>query len=125
MQINIPSNPEIIFKQYLTIMNPTFGKNSLKPMEIDILAKYLYIDYKYRHLPQEDRETIMFAQETKKRIRISLGQPNVPMSEASFNNAMLKLRKKKFINKQSLLIKVPIKDNKIELHFNLIIPNDK
>jgi hypothetical protein len=41
------------------------------------------------------------------------------MSEASFNNIMMKLRKKKFVTKEKLLLKVPLKDNKININYTL------
>jgi hypothetical protein len=95
------------------------GANKLKPIEVDILAKLLYIDDLYGHLSKELRDSILFTQETKKRIRQSLHN----MSEASFNNVMLKLRRKKMITKNSLLAKVPLdkKTNSIEITYILTL----
>jgi hypothetical protein len=122
MQVTIKTTEDMIFRQYLTIVNPTLGANKLKPIEIDVLAKLLYIDHLYQHLNKQDRDTILFAQETKKRIRQSL----LNMSEASFNNVMLKLRSKKMITRTSLLAKVPFSKDKrsIEISYKLEL-NDK
>lgn len=111
----IKTTEENIFEQYLTLINPILGANKLKPIEISVLAKLLYIDYKYKHLSQADRDTIIFAKETKIRIRLSL----LNMSEASFNNIMMKLRQKKLITKEKLLLKVPIKDGEININYKL------
>lgn len=121
MQVVIPTDKEKIFRQYLTIVNPTLGANKLKPIEVDVLAKLLYIDDLYGHLSKELRDSILFTQETKKRIRQSLSN----MSEASFNNVMLKLRRKKMITKNSLLAKVPLdkKTNSIEITYILTLSN--
>lgn len=111
----IKTTEEDIFEQYLHLVNPILGANKMKPIEIQVLAKLLLIDYMYKHLPQEDRNIILFDKETKIKIRLSL----LNMSEASFNNIMMKLRKKKLITKEKILLKVPIKDNKITINYTL------
>lgn len=111
----ITTTEEQIFEQYLTLINPILGNNKMKPIELQVLAKLLYIDYKYRHLSQADRNTILFAKETKIKIRLSL----LNMSEASFNNIMMKLRQKKLVTKEKLLLKVPIKDGEININYKL------
>lgn len=111
----ISTTEEQIFDQYLTLINPILGSNKMKPIELQVLAKLLYIDYKYKHLSQVDRNTILFAKETKMKIRLSL----LNMSEASFNNIMMKLRQKKLITREKLLLKVPIKDGEININYKL------
>lgn len=118
MVIPIHTNEELIFKQYLTIINGVLSsEKKLTGFEIDILEKMLYIDYIYRHHPKEKRDQILFHKLTKQKIR----QEVYNISEQSFNNAISKLRKKGMIEGNSLKVRVPIKDNKIELTFKLEI----
>lgn len=99
------------------IVNPTLGPNKLKPIEIDVLAKMFYIDYLYKNLKKEDRDKIIFHKETSKKIRESLSN----MSEASYNNIKMKLRKKGMINSGGLLVRPPLKDNTIEINYKLTL----
>jgi hypothetical protein len=119
MKINIPTTRELVYKQYLTILNPVFGKaRHLDPQEIEILSKFLYINYKYKHLDDSKRNTLLFHTETRKRIRLALG-----ISVQVFNNKLTSLRKKKFITKDKLVFKVEedSKTNSLPIHFNLNI----
>ncbi len=115
---NINTNEEQIFYQYLTIINSLLSpQRKLTTFEIEILDKMLYVDYLYKHLPKDKRDFILFSKITKDKIR----QEVHGISEQSFNNAISKLRKKGMIIGNSLRIQTPIKDNKIELKFNLEI----
>jgi len=117
MIINIPTSKEKIFMQYLTIINGVLSKEKkLTGIEISVLDKLLYVDYLYKHLTKENRDSILFHQETKKRMVKSLS-----ISKASFDNILSKLRKKGMIKGQSLVTRVPIVNNKIELGFRLEI----
>jgi hypothetical protein len=116
--IPINTTEELIFKQYLTIVNGLFSSEKrLTDFEIEILEKMLYIDYIYRHLTKEQRDKILFNKITKQKIREEV----YGISEQSFNNAISKLRKKGMIVGNSLRVGVPIKDGKIELTFKLEI----
>lgn len=116
MIINIPTNSEKIFLQYLTIINGILSsEKKLAKIELLVLDKFLYIDYLYKDLDKDKRNKILFNEETKKRIRVSLDN----MSEASLNNVISKLRKKGMISDRELKVKIPLKDNKIELGFRL------
>lgn len=116
--IPINTTEELIFKQYLTIINGLFSSEKrLTDFEIEILEKMLYIDYIYRHLTKEQRDKILFNKITKQKIREEV----YGISEQSFNNAISKLRKKGMIEGNSLRVGVPIKDGKIELTFKLEI----
>ena len=111
----INTTTDKIFEMYLTLINPILGDNSLKPIELQVLSKLLEIDYMYKHLSKEDRNIILFNKETKIRIRQSL----LNMSEASFNNIMMQLTKKKLVTREKLLLQVPIKDNEININYKL------
>lgn len=118
MEINISTDEVKIFKQYLHIVNGLLPKEKkLTSIEIDVLDKLLYIDYKYKHLSKEKRDLILFNRETSNRIC----QAVYNMSISSYNNIITKLRKKGYINKRSLKAFVPLKDNKIQLTFKLEI----
>lgn len=118
MIVPIHTSEEKIFKQYLTIINGLLSSEKrLTNFEIDILEKMLYVDYLYRDLPKDKRDIIIFDKRTKDKIRSEV----YGISTHSFNNALSKLRKKGMISLNSLKVKVPIKDGKIDLTFKLEI----
>lgn len=119
--IEIPASEETIFKYYLQIINSVLSKErKLTGIEIDVLEKILQIDYKYRHHSKEKRDKIIFNRITKERIRAEVYN----ISEASFNNILMKLRNKGFITKDALKVVVPINEGKIDFLFKLSIKND-
>lgn len=122
MLININTSTKDIFKQYLTIINTILSKEKrLIPSEIEVLAKILYIDNLYKHLPKEKRDSIIFHKETKLKIRESLYN----MSINSFKNILSSLNKKGYIDYKTLKFTVPIIDNNIDIEFKLKLNAEK
>lgn len=118
MLIPINTKLENIFHDYITIVNTILSsQKKLTSIEIDVLSNFLLIDYIYKELPKDKRDKILFAKVTKDKIRVNLKN----MSTHSFNNILAKLRKKGFITKETLNVRVPIKNNQIELNFKLEI----
>jgi len=118
MVIPINTTETQIFKQYLVIINGLLSaEKRLTNIEIDVLEKMMYIDYLYRELPKDKRDIIIFDKRTKDKIRAEV----YGISTHSLNNTICKLRKKGMILNNSLKVKVPLKDNKIELTFKLEI----
>lgn len=118
MTVQINTNEELIFKQYLVIMNSLISsKKKLTELEIEVLSKFLYIDYLYKDLPKDKRDLILFNKITKDKIRTEIHN----ISTHSLNNALSKLRSKGMISINSLLVRTPIKNNQIELTFKLEI----
>jgi len=116
MIIPIHTSEELIFKQYLTIVNGVLSsEKKLTNIEIDVLEKLLYIDHLYKHLDKEKRDKILFHKTTRQKIREEVYN----ISTQSLNNVLTKLRKKGMIQGNSLKVRVPIKENKIELTFKL------
>jgi hypothetical protein len=116
--IEIPASEEEIFKSYLNIINGALSENArLTPIEILVLGKMLLIDYMYRRYPKQRRDELIFNKLTKEKIREDV----YGISEASFNNILMKLRNKGCITKTSLIVSVPIKDGIIDLNFKLKI----
>lgn len=122
MIINIPSNKDIIFKQYLNLINPILGVNKLTSTEIEVFSRFLLIKTMYFHLEPEVLKTLLFNAETKKRIRESIKQDsNIIVSEASFNNILSTLRKKNFIKGNEVIHNPPVnKEGNITVTFNLV-----
>lgn len=120
MVINIPTDKNKIFKQYLNIINPILGKNKLTTSEIEVFSKFLLIKSLYNNLSEEDIQTICFHADTKKKIRENIKEESkINLSEASFNNILLSLRKKGFI-KDKKINSIPGYGPKgISLTFNL------
>ncbi len=118
MIVNIPTTTDKIFKQYLTFVNGLLSKDKrLTDLEIEVLDKLLYIDYTYRNLSKDKRDIILFHKQTKDKIREAVYN----ISEQSFNNLYSKLRRKGYIDFNSLKTRIPIKDGKIEIQFKLEI----
>ncbi len=117
MVINISTNKEKVYKQYLSILNPVLTNRKLTTIEIEVLAKLLYINDLYSKYTKAERDKILFHRDTKEKIRLSIDN----LSKFSYNNVLTSLRKKQLINKKELMINIPIKDDKIEVHYNLII----
>ena len=111
MTIPLNSNLEEMFEKYLNIINPMLSAKKLKPLELRVLAKLLYAKYSFKHLSKKELEKLLFSSQLKKNIRTSVEN----ISEASYNNIILSLRKKEIINNKEITLIVPIENNKIEL----------
>lgn len=120
MTIPINSNLEQVFEKYLNILNPMLGHKQMKPLELKILSKLLYVRYSLNYLSADKVNSILFSSKLKKNIRKSL----LDMSEASYNNIILSLRKKELIKYNKLNMVVPIKDGKIEINILIKITDD-
>jgi hypothetical protein len=115
--IPIKCNDRNFYRYYVELLNPII---KLRKKELDVLANLLYYDNKYKDLEDKIRYKIIFDQDTKLEIREALN-----LSEASLNNNLSELRKKKIIvnNQISKGYRVyPGEDNK--LVFNFVINAD-
>ena len=85
----IPINTDLggFLTGYLTVLNPVL---KLKDMEITVLAAFLKVWYPNRAV--EGIEDALFSTKVRKAVRESVG-----ISEASFNNHITSLRKKKVL----------------------------
>lgn len=116
--INIITDYNKVFKQYITIINGLLSsKKRLTSLEIDVLDKMLFIDYKYKHLSKDNRDKILFHNNTKTKIRESLNN----LSINSYNNVLTKLRQKEIIEGKKLMVSVPVINNEINIQFKLNI----
>tara|TARA_R110000824_G_scaffold361127_2_gene548889 strand:- start:1976 stop:2323 length:348 start_codon:yes stop_codon:yes gene_type:complete len=87
MIIPLKANIAQSFKAYLQILNPIL---KLKDKEIEVLSSFLSIWYKNKNNKNIDK--LLFSTPVRKMVRKS-----IDMSEASFNNHITMLRKKKMI----------------------------
>jgi hypothetical protein len=87
--INIPTNKEKFFLQYLTLLTPI---HKLRHKEIEVLAQLMFYNDLYKHLEEEVRNKMVYDTDTKMRIRQKL-----KMTDSSFNNNLAELRKKKIL----------------------------
>ena len=87
MTIPIKANIAQSLKAYLQILNPVL---KLKDKEIEVLSSFLSIWQKNKN--RKDIDKLLFSTPVRKMVRKSIG-----MSEASFNNHITMLRKKKMI----------------------------
>jgi len=99
------------FKAYLHILNPVL---KLKDKEIEVLSSFLSIWYINRD--RENLDKLLFSTPVRKMIRKSIN-----MSEASFNNHITMLRKKKMILSKKLNPNLlnGIKDQGIEVTYKI------
>ena len=111
MTIPIKGNIATSLKAYLQILNPVL---KLKDKEIEVLSNFLSIWYKNKS--NEDIDKLLFSTPDRKMVRKS-----IDMSEASFNNHITMLRKKKMIigKKLNPTILTGIKDTGIEITYKI------
>tara|TARA_Y100000385_G_C12913003_1_gene559149 strand:- start:93 stop:440 length:348 start_codon:yes stop_codon:yes gene_type:complete len=111
MIIPIKSNISQSLKAYLQILNPVL---KLKDKEIEVLSSFLSIWYKNKN--KQDIDKLLLSTPVRKMVRKSIG-----MSEASFNNHITMLRKKKMIvdRKINSSILENIKDQNIEVTYKI------
>lgn len=88
-EIPIKCTDRNFYRYYVELLNPIA---KLRKKELDVLAQLLYYDNKYKSLEDKIRYKIIFDQDTKLEIREALN-----LSEASLNNNLSELRKKKVI----------------------------
>ena len=116
-KIPIKCTNKNFYRYYVELLNPII---KLRKKELDVLAQLLYYDNKYKELEEKIRYKIIFDQDTKLEIREALN-----LSEASLNNNLSELRKKKII-KDNQITKgyrvYPGEDN--QLIFNFVIHAD-
>jgi hypothetical protein len=98
MTIPIPTDKRKYFRQALELIKPIPPINTLTNRELDVLAEFLYYNYKYRDIKEDLRAKIIFDYETKLAMREYL-----KMEEASFNNILTSARKKNILTKRGIV----------------------
>ena len=90
----IPINTDLrgFLVSYLTVLNPVL---KLKDMEITVLSAFLMVWYPNKG--KENIDKLLFSTKVRKMVRESVG-----ISEASFNNHITSLRKKKVIQGKAI-----------------------
>lgn len=123
----IDTNEELVYEQYFTLVNPLFGKNKLSKTEIKVLSKFYQVYFRYKHLGDKLVNELLFHQETRLRIRQSVGRDlNTEFSKYSMNNIVYWLKRKGFISKKNELVHViPMKNNIIDINLRFKVKNDK
>tara|TARA_R100000734_G_C3263548_1_gene61507 strand:- start:39 stop:386 length:348 start_codon:yes stop_codon:yes gene_type:complete len=111
MIIPITSDINKSLRAYLQVLNPVL---KLKDKEIEVLSNFLSIWYKNKN--NKDLNRLLFSTPVRKMVRKSIG-----MSEASFNNHITMLRKKKMIvdKKINSSILEAIKEEGIEVTYKI------
>jgi len=111
MIIPIKSDLTQSLKAYLQILNPVL---KLKDKEIEVLSNFLSIWYKNKNNKNLDK--LLFSTPVRKMVRKAIG-----MSEASFNNHITMLRKKKMIIDKKLnpSILSGVQENAIEVTYKI------
>lgn len=122
MIIPIKTDKDKIFEQYLHIINPVLNKSKLSEIDIKVLSKLLQIQCMYAHLGDEICNAIIFNKDTKKKIREAISKELVcTFTESSYNNSLLRLRKKGFIDKDKIVHKAPYKDKQITITYSITL----
>lgn len=111
MIIPLKANIAQSFKAYIQILNPIL---KLKDKEIEVLSSFLSVWYKNKS--NENIDKLLFSTPVRKMVRNS-----IDMSEASFNNHITMLRKKKMIIDKKLNPSIlnGIKDTGIEITYKI------
>jgi hypothetical protein len=123
MNINIGTNRDLIFKQYLSIINTLLPKDKkLSEIEMRVFSRMLQVYYMYLYLGENQANTLVFHKEIKKRIREAIGvELGSIYSQYSFNNVLTSLRRKGFIEGTSIKHKVPYGKKGININISLEI----
>lgn len=109
MKIPLKVNVELFYKVLLPLMDKFPPIKGLMKKEMEVLSELMYQNYLNKAMEDFDkRQMLLFSTENRKIMYNKLG-----MSEASFNDYLSRLRRKKVITK----------DNKLEPFLN-IIPGD-
>lgn len=97
--MNIPIKTTMFryYRQSLEILKVLPPLNTLRARELDVLAGFLYFDYKYRTVEIEARSKILFDYDTKMELK-----ELISIDEQSFNNCLTSLRKKGVLKKRSI-----------------------
>ena len=122
----IPIRKDNIYSAYLSIINVMLSSNKqLTTQEIEILGKFMYIDNMYKHLPKEQRDMILFNKLTKEKIRLNI--TNGTISTNSFENVLVRLRKKGMMSARTLKIPVPklVDGDKLNINITFQIENNE
>lgn len=110
-KVTIPTDESKFYRQYLEILNPII---KLRGKELDVLAELLFHNTRLQDIPNELRWKLIFDQDNKTAIRQKLN-----LSEASLNNNLSALRKKKIIVDNSVLKNFLVEpDEDFSLRFN-------
>lgn len=110
------------FNNLLHTLHPILN---LKPREIDVMASILLIDYTNREkIEQEQLQKLLFSKAVKKKIRESLSSP---MTAASLNTTISKLRKSKLLQNKKInpfLIKFYPNSRDTEINYQISLTDD-
>jgi len=116
MNINIKTDKEKFFLQYLNVIKPLLG-SKLANQEIEVLSQLLYYNNEYKDLDVKARGIVIFDYDTRVKIMEKLD-----ISYNTLGNNLLKLRKKGFVKgntiKESLIV-YPEKKMNINYNFTL------
>ena len=116
-KVTIPVKTTInsFFKVYIDVINPIY---KLKKREKEVMEAFLKIYYSNKDMGYDKINSILFSIEIKKKIRTAIG-----MSEPSFNNHLVQLRKKRVLKgdtiNKAILDNLPSKQ--LEVTYNISI----
>ena len=93
-KLNSTTDDALVYKQYLTFINPLQKENKLTSQEIDVFAAILYYNNEYSDALEKYRSKLIFSSDTKKLIREMVG-----INSNSFNTIISKLKSKGVLDK--------------------------
>lgn len=93
--IPISTDSRKFFRQYLELINPLV---KLRGRELDVMSELLYYNDKFKDIPEEHRWKLIFDYDVKTEIKERL-----KLSDASLNNNLTILRKKKILVKNRVV----------------------
>jgi len=109
--VTIPTDESKFYRQYLEILNPIIN---LRGKELDVLAELLFHNNRLKDIPEDLRWKLIFEADTKTSIRDKLN-----LSEASLNNNLTGLRKKRIIVERKVIKNFLVRlDENFSLKFN-------
>lgn len=120
MTINIPTDNKKYFRQCLEILKVMPPLDDLSNRELDVLGGFLYYNYKYRDIKEDEvRYKIVFDYDIKIAICDEVG-----ISEATMNNLLTSLRRKNILKGTALTSTYGINPETPQILFKFDIEKD-
>lgn len=100
MRLNIDTNINKFYRQLLELLSGFPPLDQLRNRELDLLAVYMYYNYKYMNIEESLRWRIINDTSTRRKMQEDLG-----MNEDIFNNNISLIRKSGVISRDGSLSK--------------------
>lgn len=118
MIIPIKTNLDGFFVDLLRLVDKFRPIKGLTKREIEILAEFMYQNFKYRHVDIKKRHFLIFSTDNRIEMRTRLG-----VSEGSLNDYISRLKRKGLLSKSNQMLPflniIPDKNYELNIKFTI------